>query len=144
MRRLILAICLAALGACAGAQPVPEEKPAAPTADPNAFRANAPAPGQPPELVTPKFESFTLDNGLTVYVSEPPGTTEAGSATIPTATSTDGIGTTGPPTTSRTGKYGRTVLEPSSRSRTISPSVSRVRNAGMKARRVSESTASPD
>ncbi|HWV37898.1 MAG TPA: pitrilysin family protein [Vulgatibacter sp.] len=52
---------------CAASQTVPD---AAPLADPEAWRATPPAPGEPPELVTPRFERFELPNGLQVLVSE--------------------------------------------------------------------------
>ncbi|AKI98848.1 putative Zn-dependent peptidase [Archangium gephyra] len=76
MRRLFLALSVLALAAgCKTApEPVPEapkppETPAPPPEDPNAFRQQPPKPGEPPELVLPKFEQARLDNGLTVLVS---------------------------------------------------------------------------
>jgi predicted Zn-dependent peptidase len=82
MRRLLTALCVTLLAACAGTpKPPPESKepealgqtpqpPApAPAEDPESFRAKPPEPGQPPELVLPTFQKATLDNGLTVLVS---------------------------------------------------------------------------
>ncbi|WPB77223.1 pitrilysin family protein [Archangium violaceum] len=76
MRRLFIALSVLALAAgCKTApEPVPEapkppETPAPPREDPNAFRQQPPKPGEPPELVLPKFEQAKLDNGLTVLVS---------------------------------------------------------------------------
>lgn len=70
MRRIGLVVLFAAfLGACASA-PEPRPEAAVAPADPEAWRAKAPAPGEPPELVTPKFEKAVLPNGLTVIVSE--------------------------------------------------------------------------
>ena len=75
MRRLLVAVSLLTLAAaCAttpepapAAQPTPEAT-AAPAPD-DAFRAQMPQPGQPPEIVLPRFEQAKLDNGLTVLVS---------------------------------------------------------------------------
>jgi predicted Zn-dependent peptidase len=78
MRRLFIAVALLALAACRTApKPAPEvpppppapENPAPPPESPEAFRAQPPKPGEPPELVLPKFEQAKLDNGLTVLVS---------------------------------------------------------------------------
>ncbi|PTL77116.1 pitrilysin family protein [Vitiosangium sp. GDMCC 1.1324] len=77
MRRLFVAVSVLALAAaCRTApEPVPEtpppapETPSTPAPDPEAFRAQPPKPGEPPELVLPKFEQAKLDNGLTVLVS---------------------------------------------------------------------------
>lgn len=80
MRRLFVAVSMLALAAaCKTApEPVPEtpqppptpEVPATPPQeDPEAFRNQPPKPGEPPELVLPKFEQAKLDNGLTVLVS---------------------------------------------------------------------------
>ncbi|MBF5045448.1 insulinase family protein [Aggregicoccus sp. 17bor-14] len=91
MRRLSAALlCAAALAsACASAPkpqpaPAPAPAPAAAAAKPQPapagdntvgsaadepFRAHAPAPGQKPELVLPRFEQAKLSNGLTVIVS---------------------------------------------------------------------------
>ena len=46
-----------------------ETPPPAPD-DPEKWRAQAPPPGKPPELVIPEFKKATLANGLTVLVSE--------------------------------------------------------------------------
>ncbi|HSP79549.1 MAG TPA: pitrilysin family protein, partial [Myxococcaceae bacterium] len=72
MRRSFLAMSLLCLAsACATApRAVPEPRPeasAAPASE--AFRQQPPEPGEPPELVLPRFERATLDNGLTVLVS---------------------------------------------------------------------------
>ncbi|HEU4410386.1 MAG TPA: pitrilysin family protein [Polyangiaceae bacterium] len=48
--------------------PGPVAPPPAP-ASPDAWRAQAPSPGQPPKLVLPRFEKATLPNGLTVLVA---------------------------------------------------------------------------
>ncbi|HEX5748006.1 MAG TPA: pitrilysin family protein [Archangium sp.] len=76
MRRLFIALSVLALatGCKTAPEPVPEapkppETPAPPREDPNAFREQPPKPGEPPELVLPKFEQAKLDNGLTVLVS---------------------------------------------------------------------------
>lgn len=77
MRRLITALVSLSLAGCASQQkPAPTEPTTAPTpatpaapADAEAFRATAPQPGKPPELVLPVFQKATLDNGLTVLVS---------------------------------------------------------------------------
>ncbi len=72
MRRILLASTLlaASLG-CATTQTTPAENTAVQQpADPHAFRAQAPEPGQPPELVTPTFQKKVLDNGLTLLVAE--------------------------------------------------------------------------
>jgi predicted Zn-dependent peptidase len=72
MRRLYVALTVLAFAACTTTPaPVPEtpEAPATPAEDPNAFRQQQPKPGESPELVLPKFEQATLDNGLTVLVS---------------------------------------------------------------------------
>jgi predicted Zn-dependent peptidase len=78
MRRLLVAVSVLSLAAaCAttpeptpAAQPTPTPAPEASTPAPEeTFRAQAPQPGQPPELVLPKFEQARLDNGLTVVVS---------------------------------------------------------------------------
>lgn len=75
MRRSLLAVVLALAAGCASAPAPAPEKPAAPVAaaapapDPEAWRAQAPTPGASPELVLPRFERATLDNGLTVLVS---------------------------------------------------------------------------
>jgi predicted Zn-dependent peptidase len=79
MRRLLVALSVLTLAAaCAttpepapAAQPTPTPAPEA-TAAPapeEAFRAQAPKPGQPPDIVLPRFEQAKLDNGLTVVVS---------------------------------------------------------------------------
>lgn len=76
MRRLFIALSVLVLAAgCKTApEPVPEapppsETPAPPPEDPEAFRQQPPKPGEPPELVLPRFEQAKLDNGLTVLVS---------------------------------------------------------------------------
>jgi predicted Zn-dependent peptidase len=79
MRRLFVALtALALVAACKTTpEPVPEtppappppEAPAPPPDDGNAFRQEPPKPGEPPELVLPRFEQAKLDNGLTVLVS---------------------------------------------------------------------------
>ncbi|HYO56408.1 pitrilysin family protein [Archangium sp.] len=75
MRRLFVAVSILALAAaCKTApEPAPEAPPApetpAPPENPEAFRQQPPKPGEPPELVLPKFEQAKLDNGLTVLVS---------------------------------------------------------------------------
>jgi predicted Zn-dependent peptidase len=82
MRRLLTALLVTTLAACASnpkPPPVnpdspalgdtPAQPPAPPAADPEAFRATPPQPGQPPDLVLPTFQRATLDNGLTVLVS---------------------------------------------------------------------------
>jgi predicted Zn-dependent peptidase len=79
MRRLLTALCVTLLAACAGTpktppSPEPEalgQTPQPPPQPPDAeaFRARPPEPGQPPELVLPTFQKATLDNGLTVLVS---------------------------------------------------------------------------
>jgi predicted Zn-dependent peptidase len=79
MRRLLVALtALALVAACKTTpEPVPETPPAPPPPeapapapeDGNAFRQEPPKPGEPPELVLPRFEQATLDNGLTVLVS---------------------------------------------------------------------------
>lgn len=77
MRRLFLSLTTLCLAACATTQKAPEAPPPAPAPqqaeapkeDPQAFRAQQPPPGKPPELVLPTFEQAKLDNGLTVLVS---------------------------------------------------------------------------
>ncbi|QSQ21465.1 insulinase family protein [Pyxidicoccus parkwayensis] len=82
MRRLLSALLVSTLAACASnpkpPPPSPEspalgaapaEKPAPKPEDPEAFRDKPPEPGKPPELVLPTFQRATLDNGLTVLVS---------------------------------------------------------------------------
>jgi zinc protease len=72
MRRLFIALSALALAACATTPepaPRPEPAPAPQLEDAEAFRAQPPAPGKPPELVLPTFEQAKLDNGLTVLVS---------------------------------------------------------------------------
>lgn len=76
MRRLYVAVTVLAFAAACATTPAPApeapkppEAPATPPEDPNAFREQQPRPGEPPELVLPKFEQTTLDNGLTVLVS---------------------------------------------------------------------------
>ncbi|WP_257457697.1 M16 family metallopeptidase [Archangium lipolyticum] len=80
MRRLFIAVSVLTLAAgCASAPmpkpeeptpaPAPETPAPAPQQDAEAFRAQPPKPGEPPELVLPKFEQAKLDNGLTVLVS---------------------------------------------------------------------------
>lgn len=64
---VLTAIAFLAAG-CAASQTVPDAAEA--VADPEAWRATPPTPGEPPELVTPKFERFALPNGLQVLVSE--------------------------------------------------------------------------
>lgn len=73
MRRnsILAATLLAFTAACA----TTAEKPAAAeaaqeAADPQAWRAQSPTPGEPPELVTPTFQRKVLENGLTVLVAE--------------------------------------------------------------------------
>ena len=80
MRRLLSALVVTTLAACAS-NPKPEPTSPAtpelgatqpettPAANPESFRATAPKPGEPPDLVLPTFERATLDNGLTVLVS---------------------------------------------------------------------------
>jgi zinc protease len=74
-----LALALAALAAfgCED-QPrrvrTPRPPPVAPTPppappSPDAWRTQAPSPGQPPQMVLPRFERDTLPNGLTVLVA---------------------------------------------------------------------------
>lgn len=81
MRRLLTALLVTTLAACAGTPKPPPPSPdtpalgqtappAPPPAEsPEAFRATPPQPGPSPELVLPTFERATLDNGLTVLVS---------------------------------------------------------------------------
>ncbi|MET0405554.1 MAG: pitrilysin family protein [Cystobacter sp.] len=77
MRRLLFVLPTLALTAtaCRSAPealppaPVPSEASAPPPADPEAFRDEPPQAGPAPELVLPRFEQATLDNGLTVLVS---------------------------------------------------------------------------
>jgi zinc protease len=76
MRRLFVAVTVLAFAAACVTTPAPEAPPspppgatATPPEDPNAFRQQPPKPGEPPELVLPKFEQAKLDNGLTVLVS---------------------------------------------------------------------------
>lgn len=82
MRRLLTALLVTTLAACAGnpkpppANPdspalgeTPAEQPKPAGNDPEAFRAQPPKPGESPELVLPTFQRATLDNGLTVLVS---------------------------------------------------------------------------
>lgn len=82
MRRLLSALLVSTLAACASnpkpppASPespalsaTPAEKPAPKPEDPEAFRDKPPEPGKPPDLVLPTFQSAKLDNGLTVLVS---------------------------------------------------------------------------
>jgi predicted Zn-dependent peptidase len=76
MRRLFVAVTALAFAAACVTTPAPEappspppEAPATPREDPNAFRQQPPRPGEPPELVLPRFEQAKLDNGLTVLVS---------------------------------------------------------------------------
>lgn len=75
-RRLLLAATLVAFSfGCATAQTAPEKPAAAEThaaeaKSAEAWRATPPAPGEPPELVTPTFQKKVLENGLVVLVSE--------------------------------------------------------------------------
>lgn len=82
MRRLFISLAALALAAaCATSKPAEQpqppppaqaqapQQPPAPKEDPNAWRAQQPQPGKPPELVLPTFEQTQLDNGLTVIVS---------------------------------------------------------------------------
>ncbi|WP_164021504.1 M16 family metallopeptidase [Pyxidicoccus trucidator] len=82
MRRLLTALLVTTLAACAStpqpSQPSPDspalgetaaEAPKPPAEDPEAFRAKPPQPGEAPDLVLPTFQRATLDNGLTVVVS---------------------------------------------------------------------------
>jgi predicted Zn-dependent peptidase len=82
MRRLLTALLVTTLAACAGNPKPPPANPDSPTLgeapaqtpkpaanDPEAFRAQPPKPGESPELVLPTFQRATLDNGLTVLVS---------------------------------------------------------------------------
>jgi zinc protease len=79
MRRLFIAVTALAFAAACATTPAPapapapetprSEAPATPPEDPNAFRQQPPRPGEPPELVLPRFEQAKLDNGLTVLVS---------------------------------------------------------------------------
>lgn len=74
MRSLFVPLCAVALltlAACAstGARSS-DEKIRMTLDDPEAWRSTQPAPGPIGELVTPTFERFTLDNGLTVLVSQ--------------------------------------------------------------------------
>ncbi len=79
MRRLLVAVSLLTLAAACTTtpEPAPATQPTptpAPEATPapapeETFRAQAPQPGKPPELVLPKFEQAKLDNGVTVVVS---------------------------------------------------------------------------
>jgi zinc protease len=70
---VVVSFILALGSACATAPratpepPPPAEAVAAPA--PEAFRQQPPPPGEPPELVLPRFEQATLPNGLTVLVS---------------------------------------------------------------------------
>ncbi|MBJ6760769.1 insulinase family protein [Myxococcaceae bacterium JPH2] len=76
-RRILSALLVLTLSACASTPKPPPAAPEAPTPPPAAepaaraesFRDHAPTPGKPPELVLPTFQSATLDNGLTVLVS---------------------------------------------------------------------------
>ncbi|HEY0838836.1 MAG TPA: pitrilysin family protein, partial [Vulgatibacter sp.] len=65
---VVLALAATLAGACAGTQTVPDASEA--TVDPEAWRATAPAPGPLAELVTPKFQRVTLENGLQVLVAQ--------------------------------------------------------------------------
>ncbi|MBZ4417645.1 pitrilysin family protein [Myxococcus sp. RHSTA-1-4] len=82
MRRLLTALLVTTLAACASTPQPPPPSPETPelgktaaetqppaATGPEAFRATPPRPGEPPELVLPTFERATLDNGLTVLVS---------------------------------------------------------------------------
>ncbi|WNG32172.1 insulinase family protein [Archangium minus] len=79
MRRLFVAVSVLALAAACKTAPEPTPEPSQPPAseapatppqeDAEAFRNQPPKPGEPPELVLPKFEQTKLDNGLTVLVS---------------------------------------------------------------------------
>lgn len=74
MRRPLYALLFAL--SCATPKPAEKEiPPAPPVAEkpapaPEAWREKPPRPGPAPQLVTPKFERFSLENGLTVLFSE--------------------------------------------------------------------------
>lgn len=70
-RRLLLVSSVFAFSlACATSRPVADSSAQVEVVDPEAWRATAPSPGEPPELVTPRFQQKVLENGLTVLVSE--------------------------------------------------------------------------
>lgn len=77
MRRLFSTVLLVLGIACASTPPPPKEAPApvaqvaeAPPAPEESWRAQPPQPGEPPDLVTPRFQRAVLKNGLVVLVSE--------------------------------------------------------------------------
>ncbi len=68
MRRSFLAMSLLCLASACATVPRAAPEDSTPPAS-EAFRQQPPEPGEPPELVLPRFEQATLDNGLTVLVS---------------------------------------------------------------------------
>jgi predicted Zn-dependent peptidase len=85
MRSLTLfALALSACATTASQSPAPSSQPAqtqaqpapaapAKPADPDAWRAKAPALGQPPAVKVPQYQKAVLKNGLSIYVSEQSG-----------------------------------------------------------------------
>lgn len=70
LRSIVVVAGLAAFGlGCATARKTAADGTAERVVD-ESWRANRPAPGEPPELVTPTIRKAVLDNGLEVYVAE--------------------------------------------------------------------------